>query len=72
VARTGLENDDRRSGAWHRTLVYFGLADSNDAAATTTQHEHTAGRLRALDQRVDENTREIKALREEIDRLRLR
>ena len=70
MARTGLENDDGRSGAWHRTLVYLGLVDTSEL--TEPPHEDTAARLRALEQRVDENTREITALREELDRLRLR
>ena len=70
MARTGLENDDGRSGAWHRALVYFGLVDSDNL--TAPPHEETAARLRALEQRVDENTREITLLREEVDRLRLR
>jgi hypothetical protein len=71
VPRTGLE-DERRSGAWHRTLVYFGLADRSDPEAAATLHEDTEARLRALEQRVEENRREVNALREEIDRLRLR
>jgi hypothetical protein len=70
VARTGLEHDDGRSGAWHRVLVYFGLADSDDLAKPP--HEQTAARLSALEQRVDENAREIAALRGELDRLRSR
>jgi hypothetical protein len=70
VARTGLEDNDRHSGALHRTLVYFGLADASDRSGAAALNHDTPGRLRALEQRVDTNTREINALREEIDRLR--
>ena len=73
MARTGLEDKDRRQGAWHRTLVYFGLADGDDEIeAAAEPADGTTEQLRALERRVDEHAREIDALRRETERLRSR
>jgi hypothetical protein len=71
VSPTGLEDKQRPDfrQAWHRVLVYFGLADNPPSSGAAPQQDTTSARLRALEQRADEQAREITALREELDRL---
>jgi hypothetical protein len=55
----------------HRTLVYFGLAEDDEAPPAMVSDE-TRVLLDALERRVAENTAEIGALRAEIAQLRAR